>query len=790
MLKKLIFKPGINREVTNYTNEGGWYDGDKIRFRAGFPEKIGGWVQQSANRFLGACRSLFSWTTLSGAKQTGVGTHLKFYIESGNVFYDVTPPRDTSTVTFAATSGEALVTVTDSSSHGAATGDYVSFSGAISLSSQTFTVNGSSPYITVATTALANNDPVTVSTTGSLPSPLAANTTYYVRDVAGTSLNLAATLGGAAIVITGGSGTHSIELNQVTDSRTFTASSATDKLSFTGTLVDNSVLRVSSTGTLPAPLQANTDYYVINAAAGECKLSLTVGGSAINLTSTGSGTHTLTRTFGITAAELNRNSGYQITVTSSTEFTIEMSANAVAEDVGDGGSTAVSYDIAPGAEIDTPFTGWSAGGWSANGWGVGEGSTELLRLWHQANFGEDLIIGFRGGELYYWDATSGLDTHAVAISTMGGASGVPTKHNYMLVSDVSRFVFCFGSNPVGSGVLDPMLVRWSDQESYLEWTPAATNQAGEVRLSIGSEIITATQQRQEILVWTDAALYSIQFLGYPYVWGTQLVGENITIMSPNAVASAGNITYWMGIDKFYVYDGRVRPLRCDIRQYIFQNTDPTKTIDLSQAGQVFAGTVEQFDEIWWFYCSSPTSETLTSPDRYAVYNYAQDIWYYGELERSAWLDSRISDVPLAAYRDRLILQETGVDDATNGSVQPLPAYISSSEIDIADGDNFMLVTRVIPDMTFRGSTDNVPSADLTLIPMKNPGSGYQSPASIGGTDVAPVTRSATTPIEQFSGQVYVRVRGRQLIVKVSSSNAGTTWQLGSPRFDMRADGRR
>lgn len=789
-LKKIVFKPGINREVTNYTNEGGWYDGDKIRFRAGFPEKIGGWAQQSANRFLGACRSLISWITLNGLRLNGLGTNLKYYIEYGNTFYDITPSRATSTVTFSAATGSALITVTDSSPHLAQTGDYVYFSGAKGLSDQVFTTNAGSPWITVATVALVNGQPIQVASTGVLPSPLAANTTYYVRDVAGLSFNLASTAGGTAIAITAaGSGTHSISVQETQRSRTFTASTSGNTISSAVSFTTNEAFTFSSTGTLPAPLQANTTYYALSTGT-STTVALTPGGTLIDITSTGSGTHTVVSRDSVTEGELNINGGYQITVTSPTVFTIGLNVNGIAQDVGNGGgSTTVGYDIETGAEIDTPFSGWGAGTWGAAGWGTGSSSTKELRIWTQANFGEDLLLGYKGSEIYYWDATNGLSSRAVAISSLAGGLDIPSKQNKILVSDSSRFVFCFGVNPIGSAIIDPMLVRWSDQENFLDWRPTATNQSGDLRLSLGSEIVTATQQRQEILVWTDAALYSMQYLGPPFVWSAQIVGENITIMSPNAIASAGNVTYWMGIDKFYRYDGRVQTMRCDVRQFIFQNADPTLNLNLDQAGQVFAGTVEQYDEIWWFYCSSPAT-TLTAPDRYVVYNYAQDVWYYGSLERTAWLDSRTNSVPIAAYKNRLVLQETGVDDASDGTVQAIDAYISSSELDIGDGESYIFISKVLPDMTFRGSTAGVPSADITLIPLDNSGSGYLSPASVGGTDLVNVVRSATSPIEQYTGQAYVRVRGRQMIFKISSSDTGVAWQLGSPRFDMRPDGRR
>jgi hypothetical protein len=391
-----------------------------------------------------------------------------------------------------------------------------------------------------------------------------------------------------------------------------------------------------------------------------------------------------------------------------------------------------------------------------------------------------LIFGPRGGGLYYWDATGGVGARGVNIAGMMGASDVPTAVSKLLVSDISRFVLCFGVNPLGSSVLDPMLVRWSDQEDFLNWTPAITNQAGDLRLSTGSQIVTAVQTRQEILVFTDLALYSLQYQGPPFVWGAQTMADNISIIGPNAVAVANNTTYWMGDDKFYVYNGRTQTLRCDLRQYIFQS------FNFEQRDQVFAGTNEAFNEVWWWYPSAGS----TVPDRYAVYNYSEDIWYYGNLTRTAWLDSASSGRPVGAVDNRLVVHETGVDDGTNGTLVPIPASINSAEFDIQDGQNFGFIWRVVPDVTFRGSTANNPAITMTLLPLQSSGSGYNNPASVAGTNSASVVRSAVLPVEQFTGIIYTRVRGRQMSMKVESTGLGVTWQLGAPRIDVKLDGKR
>ena len=626
-LKKLLLRPGVNRENTRYTTEGGWYECDKIRFRQGTPEKIGGWTRFSNVSFLGVCRALINWVTLGALNLIGLGTNLKYYIELGTAFYDITPIRATTAagdVTFAATSGSTSIVVTDVA-HGAITNDFVTFSGAVGL-------------------------------------------------------------GGA-----------------------------------------------------------------------------------------------------ITAAVLNKE--YQVTgIVDADNYIITAAVAANASDVGNGGAATVgAYQINTGPSTQAVLTGWGASYWGFGPWGIGQSAIDSLRIWNHANFGEDLIFGPRGGGLYYWDASAGITVRGTPLSSLSGASGVPTLQNNLLVSDVSRFVLCFGVNPIGESSIDPMLIRWSDQEDPANWTPTATNQSGDLRLSIGSQIVTARQTRQEILVWTDAALYSLQYLGPPYVWGAQSVGENVSITSPNAVATANNITYWMGTDKFYKYDGREQTLRCDLRQLIFQNSDPNLTLNHDQTEQVFASTVEAYNEIWWFYCSTSSSV----PNRYVVYNYAEDVWYYGSMTRTAWIDSGLSPNPIATSANSYLLnQETGVDDGETGTLVPMEAYIQSSEFDLDDGHNMSFVWRLLPDLTFRGSTAASPKATFTLTPLKNSGSGYTNPASVGGDNSADVVRTASVPVEQFTGQVYTRVRGRQLAIKVSSDELGTTWQLGAPRIDIRADGRR
>ena len=613
-MKKVQLKPGVNRENTRYANEGGWYECDKVRFRQGTPEKIGGWQRFSADTFLGVCRSLFNWVTLGGQNLIGVGTNLKFYIERGGAYFDITPIRSSVTLTdpFDTVDTETLVTVNDTA-HDCLTGDFVTFSGAT-----------------------------------------------------------------------------------------------------------------------------------------------TVGG-------------------------LDLNGEYEVTVIDADTFTIIASSPATSTVTGGGGTVTADYQINIGNEIAVPFAGWSAGAFGLGTWGFGGTTIVEMRLWSQSNFGEDLIFAPRGGGLFYWDASSGVTTRAINVSSLGGASDVPTVVNYAVVSDINRFVLAFGCNEIGSSVLDPMLIRWSDQEDAGMWTPSATNQAGSLRLSRGAQIISALQARQEILVWTDTSLYALQYLGAPEVWGAQILGDNISIAGPNSVVYANSIAYWMGRDKFYRYDGTVVPLPCDVRRYVF--TD----FNQGQYYQVFAGTNQSFNEVWWFYCSADSNEV----DRYVVYNYVENLWHYGTLRRTAWIDAKLRDYPIAAtYSHNLVLQEIGTDCNETGTAFPINAYILSSEFDMDDGDHFVLINRVLPDVTFEGSTADSPALTMTLLPLSNSGSGYNSPLSEGGNSSNAVTRTATIPIEKFTGQVFTRVRGRQFAMRVESTALGVSWQLGAPRLDMKLDGRR
>jgi hypothetical protein len=645
-LQKLQLRPGVNRESTTLANEGTWFEMDKVRFRSGYPEKLGGWtldsgttpsaLQPPAGSFWGVARSLWNWTTLSGANLMGVGTNLKYYIQqsNGGDFYDITPIRDVNIVAsnaFTTVNGSTTVVVNDAG-YGGQTGDFVTISGVV---------------------------------------------------------------------------------------------------------------------------------------------------GAVN---------------GIPAASLNQE--FRITYIDSATYSIVVSSPATSS--GTAGAATFSYQISVGGEIFTVGTGWGAGGWGGDtagvltGWGLpapaGVGVGIQLRLWSQDNYGQDLVLNPRGGGLYLWKVNANplIYDRAVLLSSTSPSpyttdTDCPTVANAVAVSDASRFTIAFGCNDYGSAVLDPLLIRWSDQEDYALWSPAITNQAGSYRLSTGSSIVAHQQTRQEILVWTDAAVYSMQYLGPPYVWGFQIMGDNISIAGPNVTAVAANIVYWMGYDKFYMYSGRVETLYCPLRQYIFGD------INLQQQYQFFAGTNEGFNEVWWFYCSANS----TVIDRYVIYNHLEKLWSYGNLARTAWLDTPLRESPTAAgYDGQLIYHETGVNDGTTNPPTPISSYIQSADFNIGDGHNYGFAWRMIPDVTFDGSTVNNPAVTMTLRPRQNPGANYSAAASPEVISAQNYQGQRNYTVQQFTEIVYVRVRGRQMAFRISSDGLGVQWQLGVPALDIRPDGRR
>lgn len=697
-LQKILFKPGVNKENTRYTTEGGWYECDKIRFRQGNPEVIGGWTPVSGYTYSGVCRSLWNWATLTGANYVGVGTNVKFYIEQGGAYYDITPIA--STVTLGtnpfSVNGTTTATVTATTT-GLTAGTYVTFSGATGTYASTF--NAEFQIVAVGATTFTITVPAgltagsyggsavvaayQVSAGPAIPVPLLGwgagawgqtGTTWGNGGTSTTSLRLWNQInygqdlvygprGGGIYYWTANNGlsTRGVLLNTLGGTVTFTNSSITGVptvVTSTIQYTEGAALQFAASGSLPAGISAATTYYAFN----------------VN---------------GLTFGLLN----------------------------------------AAGAEVSTTSTG-----------------------------------------------------SGVYVSLIVDA---PIVQNNLTVSDSSRFIIALGCNDYGSSTIDPMLIRWSGQADPYNWTPDATNQAGFTRLSHGSQIVTAIQTRQEVVVFTDSSLYSLQYLGPPYVWSPQLLGDNLSIMSPNAAIIASGVVYWMGVDKFYMYDGRVQTLNCDLRRYVFQD------LNQEQALQVFCGTNEGFNEVWWFYCSG-SSSTI---DKYVVYNYLEHVWYYGTMERTAWLDSGLLPYPIAAKYNstaatgNLIFHENGINDNTTGTPTAINAYIASSEFDIGDGHNFGFVWRILPDLTFENSSNsptNVPATvTMELYGLANSGSGVTSDAS------QPVRSSSAYNItEEFTGQIFTRFRGRQMIFKISSNQINTTWQLGAPRIDIRPDGRR
>lgn len=618
-LTKLQFRPGVNRETTSYTNEGGWFDCDNIRFRFGLPEKIGGWQRATENQFLGTCRALKPFVALDGSRYMGVGTHLKYYIEEGGVYNDITPLRTTTAagdVTFSATSGSATIVVSDTA-HGATAGDFVTFSGAVTL-----------------------------------------------------------------------------------------------------------------------------------------------GGN-------------------ITADVLNQE--YAIdSVTDADTYTLVATATADGSDTGNGGSSVVgAYQINVGLDTAVTGTGWGVGTWGREGWGEAAptSASQELRIWTHDNFGEDLIINVRDSGIYYWDKTSGLSSRATALSDLAGADATtPTIAKQVLVSDRDRHIIAFGCDPENDiGTQDPLLIRFSDQENPTTWQSLPTNTAGDLRIGSGSEIITAVETKQQVLVFTDASLHAMQFLGPPFTFGISMVSESISVMSPLAAIPHDDVVYWMGLEEFYVYTGQVQRLPCSVRSYVFDD------FNRDQKEKVFAALNSSYNEVWWFYPSANSNEI----DRYVVFNFQENAWYYGQMTRTAWIDRGISDYPVSAYIDgRQYFQELGLDDATTSPVSPISAYIESSQIDIQDGENFVFIRRIIPDITFENSTANSPTSTFTVKVRNFPGGNYLNDNN------ASVVRSATAPVEQFTDQVHLRLRGRSFALRVESSQTATQWRLGSPRLDIRPDGRR
>lgn len=610
-LQKLAFKPGVVSNVSSLANEGGWSDSNLVRFRTGLPEKIGGWVRISASVYQGVCRSLSCWQTLDGVIQTGVGTHLKMYVEGGGNYNDITPIRDTAVIAanaFTTINLSATVTVNDVA-HGAITGDFV-----------------------------------------------------------------------------------------------------------------------------------------------------TISGSAANVG-------------GILAATFNGE--FQITYVDADHYTIVVATAATSNATGGNGTFA--YQLNVGNSIYTVSSGtYGTGPWGSGTWGTSVSST-AMRVWTQVPYGELLVFGPRGGAPYLWtpNATPTTYDRGVAISTLPGASSVPLYQFHMLFEQAARILVLFSTNSYGSTDYDPLLVRWSDAESLVEWAPAVTNQSGEYRLPTGSNIVAAINLRQDIFILTDTAAYTMQYIGAPLVFSFTQQSNNISALSPYGITEANGVAYWMGHDKFYMFDGRVQTLDCAVSDTVYDD------INLSQAQQVFAGTNEGFSEVWWFYPSADS----TQPDRYVVYNYTERLWFYGQLARSAWLDTGLKQGPLAAtYVSNLVVHEYGLDDLSTAATVAIDCYVQSSDFDIGDGHNVGFVRRVLPDMKFTGSTATDPQCTHVVRTRNNPGAPYNAESTLT------ITGSDTT--SEFTQQLFLRARGRQMSLRVGSNTVGVHWKFGAPRIDVRPDGRR
>jgi hypothetical protein len=627
--QKLQFKPGVNRDQTNYTNEGGWNECDKIRFRSGYPEKIGGWVKSTPNFMLGVCRQLFGWITSYADNFLACGTNKKVYIEVAGNFFDITPLRETNPTFTTPTTDNCFSTTTGSSI-------------------------------------------VTVAITGSV-------------------------------------------------------AAAGNYVSFTG---------ANSIGT-------------------------------------------------VTAALLNKNHEIQ-TAINADAFTIDVGTAANTTGAGGGTTINAAFEIDTGNGITTAGYGWGTGLWDDNfGWGLNSPNPVNLpqQDWWFDQFDNDLVMNIRNGPIYYWargtNATpdGALAARAILLEDLGGAADVPTEAMQTLVSQNDKHLLAFGCQPYAGGAtdFDPLLIRWASQDDPGMWTPLVTNSAGFIRVSRGSEIVRAIPTKQEILVFTEATLSSLQFTGTSDVFALQEIGDNLSIIGPRAVSIVNNMTFWMGKDKFYVYTGRVETLPCTLRNHVFTN------INLNQTDQIICGTNEGWNEVWWMY---PTANSNVN-NAYVIFNHLERIWYYGTIDRTAWLDSPLRQFPQAINADNVneLSYLYDHEDGTNDDTLPMVAYIQSSDFDIAEGDQFMLTRRIIPDINFAGSSAANPEANFVIRPRNFPGSAYQSNASN-------TQRVIQTTVNQFTDQVFLRARARQVALKIESTGLDTQWQLGSPRLDMRPDGKR
>ena len=737
-LQKLTYRAGVNREGTDYSNEGGFYDGDKVRFRSGQAEKIGGWVQVDTDQFEGIARSLWTWTDSDGlSNYLSLGTNKKYYIFFGGIYYDITPiiqtdgtalapPNQLAANPLSTTSGSNVVTITDGN-YNPAIGDYVTVT-------STAAVGG----LTISGEYVVNTVPST--------------TTFTILAASNAS---STAVGGGTVTL---AFQYPIGNDIATIGTGWGAGPWTGAIATTGTTLTNPFDTINTSTTVSVNQTAH---------------GLTTGDwiyvSSVQNNVSGILNTILQQAFQVTVVNVNK-------YTISTVFAAQSyPANATAS--GLGGTVVVRIPVS-----------------ATRGWGTGftSGITQQLRLWSQDNYGSNLAYAPRGGPIFYWLDSGGVSTRGSYLSTLSTAAGfpgtfVPKTTNQILTSATEQFLVALGSNSYEVGnantAFNPMIVRWSDQGNPYQWVPAATNQSGEFTLANGSFIITGITTRQEILIWTNSCLYSMQYVGYPYVWAFQVLMDNISIIAPNAAVTVNNVTYWMGKDKFYQYTGVVSTLPCSLRQFIFED------INVDQAFQIFSGSNEGYNEVWWFYVTLNSAGTTV--DRYIIYNYVDKVWSYGTMARTAWLQYGIQPNPVAAdYNRRLLYHEVGNDDVSTSSPQPIEAYIQSSDFGIEAGEHLGFVWRMLPDVNFNGSSVNAPSVTMTLFGRQNSGSS-QDPSDVdtvtSGQNYSTVTQYT---IPKFTGQVYTRLRARQMSFEIRSTDLGVAWQLGIPRIDVKPDGKR
>ena len=711
-LNKIVFKSGIVSDITPYSNEGGFVDGDKIRFRLGSPEKIGGWEKFSPNTYLGSARRLHNWVALDGSDFMGVGTHLKYYIEEGQTFSDITPIRSTTgagDVTFSATNGSTTITVTDPA-HGANENDFVTFSGAASLGGViTATILNAEFQIT----SLISSNAYTITSSVTANSSDTGNGGGSVVGTYQLNVGLDVTVGGTGWGAGQWSGTTSgalaTQLNEALDA----SETDVDVDDETGMNTANDVILVEE------------ELMLVSATADDNTMTVTRGHS------------------GTTAATHADNTLVRLAVGN---------ADSANDFVGWGNAASVTT---PGAQI---------------------------RTWSHDNFGEDLIINPRDGGLFYWDKTSGLGNRAVelsATSTYSGETSVPTIAKQVLVSDQDRHVIVFGCDGLGGsptatqgdGIQDPLLVRFSSQENPVDFFPTTTNTAGDLRLGGGSTFVQAVETKEQILVYTNKTLHAMRFIGPPFTFGIKELSKNITIMSPSSAIAIDDNVYWMGVDTFYIYSGQTQQLPCSVKDKVFLD------LNIEERNKVHVGANTEFSEVWWFYPSASSTEI----DKYVIYNYLENIWYFGSLARQAWLDRGIRSLPIATGGQHLFNHETGFDD--DGSA--MTAFVESAPMALGGADRFSSISRIVPDVNFAGSTSINPQVDFTIKARTHSGSGFTQ------TDDSNTSqRTSTNPVEVYTEKLDVRVRGRTFALRVEATELGTKFKLGSPQVNIVQDGRR